>query len=137
MGGGAYSYIRVHRPYKQSISKEINNAKHEYMNMPLPPPLQIIDLATPLNKPRIDEQVFLGKFTCSCVQQHLAFFSLIRRLKLAMPGFKSCSYVGRQRTSLSSVVSQTVLAFFIFFGALLNWNKILVKLFTSINSVSS
>jgi hypothetical protein len=35
-GGGAYSYIRVHRSEKQSISKEINNAEHEYMNMPLP-----------------------------------------------------------------------------------------------------
>jgi hypothetical protein len=30
-------YIRVHRPEKQSISKEINNAEHEYMNM-LPSP---------------------------------------------------------------------------------------------------
>jgi hypothetical protein len=29
----------------QSISKEINNAEHEYMNMPPPP---IIELATPL-----------------------------------------------------------------------------------------
>ena len=35
-GGGGYSYIRVHRSEKQSISKEINNAEHEYMNMPLP-----------------------------------------------------------------------------------------------------
>ena len=36
----------VHRPWKQSISKEINNAEHEYMNMTPPPP--IIELATPL-----------------------------------------------------------------------------------------
>ena len=36
IGGGGYSYIRVHRSEKQSISKEINNAEHEYMNMPLP-----------------------------------------------------------------------------------------------------
>ena len=26
---GEYSYIRVHRPSKQSISKEINDAKHD------------------------------------------------------------------------------------------------------------
>jgi hypothetical protein len=35
-GGGEYSYIRVHRPLKQSISKEINNAEHEDMNIRLP-----------------------------------------------------------------------------------------------------
>ena len=45
-GGGAYSYIRIHRSSKQSISKE-NNAKHEYMNMS-PPPL--IELARPLGE---------------------------------------------------------------------------------------
>ena len=31
--GGPYSYIRVHRPWKQSISNEINCAEREYMNM--------------------------------------------------------------------------------------------------------
>ena len=31
--GGPYSYIRVHKPWKQSISREINEAKSEYMNM--------------------------------------------------------------------------------------------------------
>ncbi len=36
-GGGSYSYIRVNRPQKQSISKEINCAEHEYMNMSPPP----------------------------------------------------------------------------------------------------
>ena len=32
-GGEAYSYIRVHRPSKQSISNEINCAVHKYMNL--------------------------------------------------------------------------------------------------------
>ena len=31
--GCPYSYIRVHKPWKQSISKEINDAESEYMNM--------------------------------------------------------------------------------------------------------
>ena len=30
-GRGEYSYIRVHRPSKQSISKEINDAKHDIL----------------------------------------------------------------------------------------------------------
>ena len=38
-GGGVYSYIRIHRLLKQWLSKEINCAEHEYMNIaPLPPP---------------------------------------------------------------------------------------------------
>ena len=40
-GGGQYSYIRVHRPLKQLISKEVNNAEHEYMNIGPPPQLSI------------------------------------------------------------------------------------------------
>ena len=36
--GHTYLYIRVHRPSKQSISKEINSAEHEYMNTRLPRP---------------------------------------------------------------------------------------------------
>jgi hypothetical protein len=43
--GGEYSYICVHRPSKQSISKEVNNAEHEDMNIRLPP---IIERAAPL-----------------------------------------------------------------------------------------
>ena len=31
-----YSYICVHRPSKQSISKEISCGEHEYMNMCFP-----------------------------------------------------------------------------------------------------
>ena len=30
-GGGAYSYIHVHIPYKQSLSKEISGAEHKSM----------------------------------------------------------------------------------------------------------
>ena len=30
---GPYSYIRVHKPWEQSISKEINEAESEHMNM--------------------------------------------------------------------------------------------------------
>ena len=37
-GEGTHLYIRVHRPWKQSILNEINCAEHEYMNM-CPPPL--------------------------------------------------------------------------------------------------
>ena len=43
IGGGGYSNIRVHRLLKQSITKEINCAEHEYMNMGPP----IIELALP------------------------------------------------------------------------------------------
>jgi hypothetical protein len=39
IGGGEYSYIRVHRFKKQMISKEINDAEHEYMNIAPPPPI--------------------------------------------------------------------------------------------------
>ena len=35
-GGGSYLYNRVQTPEKQLISKEINCAKHEYMNMSPP-----------------------------------------------------------------------------------------------------
>ena len=45
-GGGTYSYIRVHRPWKQSISNEINCAEHEYMNMCPPPPNYWVCYAT-------------------------------------------------------------------------------------------
>ena len=31
--GGQYSYMRVHKPWKQSISKETNEAESEFMNM--------------------------------------------------------------------------------------------------------
>ena len=36
-GGLIFIYIRVHTPQKQSISKEINCAEHEYMNISPPP----------------------------------------------------------------------------------------------------
>ena len=41
IGGRVYLYVRVHLPLKQSISKEIENEKYEYLNVSfdLPAPL--------------------------------------------------------------------------------------------------
>ena len=32
-GGGRYSYIHVHRLYKQLLSTEMNDAEHEFVNI--------------------------------------------------------------------------------------------------------
>lgn len=52
-GGGAYSYICVHRPQKQSISQEIDCAKHEYTNM---------------NPPQEDSQVLFHDIHFKCIK---------------------------------------------------------------------
>ena len=51
--GGDYIHIFLFTDLKkQSISKEINNAEHEHINMSPPPP--IIELATPLVSSSLD-----------------------------------------------------------------------------------
>ena len=47
--GGPYSFTRIHKPWEQSISKEINKAQSEYMKIWAP---SITDLLRSLYQPR-------------------------------------------------------------------------------------